>query len=124
LNVPSSMADVTRPCTDQDLEAILEVINDAAQAYKGVIPKDRFKNPYMPRQELRHEIAHGVRFWGFEQDGLLLGVVGMQDVEDVTLIRDAYVRNTHRRARHRWPAVARPSIQSNTTPSRRHMGSR
>ena len=76
---------------------ILEVINDAAQAYKGVIPSDRFKDPYMPREELRHEIAHGVRFWGFEQDGQLLGVMGLQDVEDVTLIRHAYVRTTHRR---------------------------
>ena len=91
------MADVIRPCTDQDLDEILEVINDAAQAYKGVIPNDRFKDPYMPREELRHEIAHGVRFWGFEQDGQLLGVMGLQDVEDVTLIRHAYVRTTHRR---------------------------
>ena len=51
----------------------------------------------MPREELRHEIAHGVRFWGFEQDGQLLGVMGLQDVEEVTLIRHAYVRTTHRR---------------------------
>ena len=86
------MADVLRRCTDQDLEGILEVINDAAQAYKGVIPNDRFRDPYMPREELRHEIEHGVRFWGFEQDGQLIGVMGLQDVEDVTLIRHAYVR--------------------------------
>jgi hypothetical protein len=57
------MPDVIQPCTDQDLDEILEVINDAAQAYKGVIPADRFKDPYMPREELMHEIAHGVRFW-------------------------------------------------------------
>ena len=69
------MADVIRPCTDQDLESILEVINDAAQAYNGVIPDDRFKDPYMPREELRDEIAQGVRFWGFEQDGHLVGVM-------------------------------------------------
>jgi GNAT superfamily N-acetyltransferase len=89
------MADVIRPCSDQD--QILEVINDAAQAYKGVIPSDRFKEPYMPSEELRHEIEQGVRFWGFVQDGQLLGVMGLQDVEDVTLIRHAYVRTTHRR---------------------------
>jgi N-acetylglutamate synthase-like GNAT family acetyltransferase len=91
------MADLIRPCTDQDLEDILEVINDAAQAYKGVIQSDRFKDPYMAPKELRREIEHGVRFWGFEQDGQLLGVMGLQDIEDVTLIRHAYVRTTHRR---------------------------
>jgi N-acetylglutamate synthase-like GNAT family acetyltransferase len=93
----SSMADVIRPCTDRDLEQILEVINDAAQAYKGVIPADRYKDPYMPAAELAREIGHGVRFRGFEQDGRLLGVMGLQDVEEVTLIRHAYVRTTHRR---------------------------
>jgi len=87
------MADVIRPCTDRDLEGLLEVINGAAQAYKGVIPSDRFKEPYMPSEELRHEIKDGVRFWGFER----LGVMGLQDIEDVTLIRHAYVRTTHRR---------------------------
>jgi N-acetylglutamate synthase-like GNAT family acetyltransferase len=91
------MPDVIQPCTDQDLDEILEVINDAAQAYKGMIPIDRFKDPYMPREELKDEIAHGVRFWGFEQDGELLGVMGLQDVEDVTLIRHAYVRTSHHR---------------------------
>jgi N-acetylglutamate synthase-like GNAT family acetyltransferase len=91
------MADVIRPCTDWDLEGILEVINDAARAYKGVIPDDRFKDPYMASEELRHEIEHGVRFWSFEQDGQLLGVMGLQGVEDVTLIRHAYVRTSHRR---------------------------
>jgi N-acetylglutamate synthase-like GNAT family acetyltransferase len=93
----SSMADVIRFCTDQDLEEILEVINDAAQAYEGVIPNDRYEDPYMPAEELSREIGHGVRFWGFEQDGRLLGVMGLQDVADVTLIRHAYVRTTHRR---------------------------
>ena len=90
------MADMIRPCTDQDFEDIFEV-NDAAQAYQGVIPSDRCKDPYMPREELRREIEHGVRFWGFEQDGQLLGVMGLQDVEDVTLIRHAYVRTAQRR---------------------------
>ena len=73
------------------------MINDAAQAYEGVIPDDRYKDPYMPAEELSREIEHGVRFWGLEQDGRLLGVMGLQDVEDVTLIRHAYVRTTHRR---------------------------
>jgi N-acetylglutamate synthase-like GNAT family acetyltransferase len=91
------MAEVIRPCTDRDLEEILEVINDAAQAYEGVIPDDRFKEPHMRLEELRHEIEQGVRFWGLEQDGQLLGVMGLQDVEDVTLIRHAYVRTSHRR---------------------------
>jgi N-acetylglutamate synthase-like GNAT family acetyltransferase len=91
------MVDVIRPCTDQDLETILEVINDAAQAYKGVIPDDRFNEPYMPRDELTREIEHGVRFRVLEQDGRLLGVMGLQDIEEVTLIRHAYVRTTHRR---------------------------
>jgi hypothetical protein len=54
---------VIRPCTEQDLGQILEVINDAAQAYKGVIPEDRFHDPYVPDEELKHEIEHGVRFW-------------------------------------------------------------
>jgi hypothetical protein len=57
------MVDVIRPCADQDLEAVLEVINDAAQAYKGVIPEDRCKDPYMPHEELKREVEHGVRFW-------------------------------------------------------------
>jgi N-acetylglutamate synthase-like GNAT family acetyltransferase len=91
------MAEVIRPCADGDLDEILEVINDGARAYKGVIPDDRFSEPCMPGKELRNEIEHGVRFWGLEQDGQLLGVMGLQDVEDVTLIRHAYVRTSHRR---------------------------
>lgn len=86
-----------RPCIDQDFEGILDVINDAAQAYKAVIPHDRFKDPYMSAVELRREIEHRVQFWGFEQDGQLLGVMGLQDVKDVTLIRHAYVKTSHRR---------------------------
>ena len=91
------MTAVIQQCTDHDFDAILEVINDAARAYKGVIPRDRYKDPYMPAEELADEIEHGVRFWGLEQDGRLLGVMGLQDVEDVTLIRHAYVRTTQRR---------------------------
>ena len=118
------MADVIRPCTEQDLDEILDVINDAAQAYKGVIPNDRFKDPYLPREELRHEIAHGVRFRGLEQDGQLLGVMGLQDVEDVTLIRHAYVRTTHHRRGIDRRLLHNLRSQATMTASRRHVGSR
>ncbi len=85
-----------RICDDADSEAIYAIINDAAQAYRGVIPEDRWHEPYMPREELAREIASGVRFWGYEEDGELLGVMGIQDVQDVTLIRHAYVRSARR----------------------------
>jgi N-acetylglutamate synthase-like GNAT family acetyltransferase len=75
---------------------VYEIINDAAQAYKGVIPADRWKDPYMSRDYLQHEIDSGVVFWGYEKDGTLRGVMGIQDVQDVTLIRHAYVRTSHR----------------------------
>jgi N-acetylglutamate synthase-like GNAT family acetyltransferase len=81
-----------RRCSDEDFETIYSIINEAAQAYKGVIPPDRWKEPYMPRTELQHEIRDGVHFWGYEEDGNLLGVMGIQDVKDVSLIRHAYVR--------------------------------
>lgn len=81
-----------RPCTDADFEAVLAIINDAAEAYRAVIPADRWKAPYMPSDELRHEIAAGVAFRGYEADGSLVGVMGIQTVRDVTLIRHAYVR--------------------------------
>jgi GNAT superfamily N-acetyltransferase len=73
-----------------DFDAILEVINDAAQAYKGVIPKDRWKEPYMPADELREEIKAGVIFYGWVEDKLI-GVMGIQTIKDATLIRHSYV---------------------------------
>ena len=85
-----------RQCSDDDFEMIYEIINDAALAYKGIIPKDRWKEPYMSREELRHEIDEGVVFWVYEEDGKLKGVMGIQDVQDVTLIRHAYVRTAER----------------------------
>ena len=85
-----------RPCTDADLFAILEIINDAAQAYRGIIPADRWHEPYMPEAELAHQIESGVRFWGYEENGELSGAMGIQDVRDVTLIRHAYVRTVRR----------------------------
>jgi N-acetylglutamate synthase-like GNAT family acetyltransferase len=81
-----------RACNHNDFEAIYSIVNEAAEAYRGVIPADRWKEPYMPRHELRHETECGVRFWGEEEAGELIGVMGIQDVEDVTLIRHAYVR--------------------------------
>lgn len=80
-----------RKCIETDLKTIVNIINDAAQAYKGVIPDDRWHEPYMPFEELRHEIDEGVIFWCLEQDGRLIGVMGVQDRGDVTLIRHAYV---------------------------------
>ena len=85
-----------RLCDDSEFDVIFEIINDAAQAYDGVIPADRWKEPYMSRDELRHEMDQGVVFWGYEEDGELAGVMGIQDVQDVTLIRHAYVRTAKR----------------------------
>jgi N-acetylglutamate synthase-like GNAT family acetyltransferase len=85
-----------RLCTDNDFDVIFEIVNDAAQAYKGVIPGDRWHEPYMPQSYLRNEMHAGVMFWGYEENGELLGVMGIQDVQDVTLIRHAYVRTKHR----------------------------
>jgi len=81
-----------RLCRDGDVEPIYAIVNDAAKAYRGVIPADHWKVPYMLRGELGHEIGAGVVFWGYEDEGRLLGVMGLQDVDDVTLIRHAYVR--------------------------------
>jgi N-acetylglutamate synthase-like GNAT family acetyltransferase len=85
-----------RPCTDSDVPNIFAIVNDAAQAYKGTIPSDRWHEPYMPVEELKEEIASGVKFWGYEDGGQLIGVMGMQPVKDVTLIRHAYVRTEMR----------------------------
>jgi GNAT superfamily N-acetyltransferase len=82
-----------RPCEEQELEQIWEIVNDGAQAYRGVIPADRCANPYMSKDELRGQIEEGVVFWGYEEGGRLLAVMGMQCVKDVTLIRHAYVRS-------------------------------
>jgi len=80
-----------RPCADDDRWAILALVNAAAEVYRGVIPADRWHEPYMPPDELDGEIAAGVRFWGYEDDGELVGVMGLQPVRDVELIRHAYV---------------------------------
>ena len=79
-----------RPCRDDERPAILEIVNAAAERYRGVIPADRWHEPYMPAEELDAEIAAGVEFWGWA-DGDLAGVMGIQPVRDVVLIRHAYV---------------------------------
>ncbi len=86
-----------RLCRDDERDAIVGIVNAAAEAYRGVIPPDRWHDPYMPRDELDREIAAGVAFWGYEQDGALSGVMGLQPVRDVDLIRHAYVLPGHQR---------------------------
>lgn len=81
-----------RRCNDGDFEAVYSIINGAAEAYKGVIPQDRWKEPYMSEEALREEMEMGITFWGYEEGDELVGVMGIQPVRDVTLIRHAYVR--------------------------------
>ncbi|HOW35310.1 MAG TPA: GNAT family N-acetyltransferase [Candidatus Omnitrophota bacterium] len=85
-----------RRCDEKDFNVIYAIINDAASAYKGVIPSDCWHEPYMSKEQLRREIDDGVVFWGYEDNGILDGVMGIQDVLDVTLIRHAYVRTLKR----------------------------
>jgi GNAT superfamily N-acetyltransferase len=83
--------EMIRNLLPSDFDVILKVINDAAQAYKGVIPDDRWKEPYMSAGELKEEIDAGIRFFGWVEGGYLLGVAGIQALKDTTLIRHAYV---------------------------------
>lgn len=86
-----------RACDPADIPEILAVINDGAEAYRGIIPPDRFHDPYMNEPHLRGEIDAGVRFSALLVDTEIAGVMGIQDVKDVTLIRHAYVRTAHQR---------------------------
>ena len=79
-----------RQCSDGEFENIFSIINDAAEAYRGVIPEDCWKEPYMPKQELISEFDNGVRMFGYGKDNMLVGVMGIQEVEAITLIRHAY----------------------------------
>ncbi len=81
-----------RPCRDHERPEILAIVNAAAQVYRGVIPADRWREPYMPSEELAAEIAAGVVFWGHEDNGELTGIMGIQPLDDVELIRHAYVK--------------------------------
>ena len=85
-----------RKSTPADVPAIFAIVNDAAQAYRGVIPADRWHEPYMPMDELRAEIAAGVEFWVAEEERIL-GVMGMQDKGDVALVRHAYTATAAQR---------------------------
>jgi len=87
-----------RPCTVADRSAILEIINDGAEAYRGVIPPDRWHEPYMSGAALDAEIAAGVQFWCWDDAGTIAAVMGLQAVRDATLIRHAYVRRTRQRS--------------------------
>src|SRR3989449_10185685 len=80
-----------RESVEADSAAMLTIVNAAAQAYRGVIPADRWREPYMPSDELEKEIADGVVFWVTEEDGRLLAVMGIQDKGEVALVRHAYV---------------------------------
>ena len=80
-----------RPCRENERDKILAIVNAAAEAYRGAIPADRWREPYMPAEELAAEIAAGVAFWAYEAGGEVVGVMGVQPVRDVDLIRHAYV---------------------------------
>jgi len=86
-----------RKLASSEFDAILMVVNDAAQAYKGIIPQDRWHEPYMPASELKSEIESGVEFYGWIENDVLVAVMGIQLVKDVTLIRHAYVLTAHQR---------------------------
>lgn len=86
-----------REVRPEERDVLLEIVNDAARAYRGVIPADRWHEPYMPRAELEAEIADGVVFWGAEEHGRLLGVMGIQDRGEVALVRHAYVASDAQR---------------------------
>lgn len=86
-----------RSLRSTDFDAVLKAINDAAQAYQGVIPEDRWKDPYMPAAELRNAIQSGVRFYGWIEDDEVLGVMGLQPIQNTTLIRHSYILTAHQR---------------------------
>lgn len=88
---------IIRRSVASDFTSMLTIVNDAAQAYRGVIPPDRWHEPYMATEELEKEVGSGVLFWVAEQEGSLLGIMGIQDKGDVVLVRHAYVASTAQR---------------------------
>jgi ribosomal protein S18 acetylase RimI-like enzyme len=86
-----------RKLKDADFQTTFDIVNDAAVAYKGKIPVDCYKTPYMPQKELKAEIDSGVQFYGYTQNGALVAVMGFQPVGDVTLIRHAYTLTSYQR---------------------------
>ena len=97
-----------RRLAEADVARAAAIVNDAAQAYRDVIPADRWHEPYMAEDELRREIAAGVRFWGWDDAGDLVGVMGLQRVDDVALIRHAYVLTESQRRGIGGRLLARP----------------
>jgi GNAT superfamily N-acetyltransferase len=87
-----------RPCVDADHPAMLTIINEAAEAYRGAIPDDCWHDPYMSKADFERDIEAGVVFWGYEENGILIGIMGIQSVDDVDLIRHAYVRAGRQRS--------------------------
>ena len=83
-------------CEQKDFNEIYEIINDAATAYRGIIPADRWHEPYMSEEELKRQITEGVQFWSYRENNKIIGVMGIQFKKDVTLIRHAYIRTTER----------------------------
>ena len=83
-------------CEQKDFNEIYEIINDGASAYKGIIPEDRWHDPYMSKEELKKQIDEGVQFWKYSEDEKIMGVMGIQLKKDVTLIRHAYIRTLYR----------------------------
>ncbi len=79
-----------RECQPGEIKRIYYIINEAAKAYEAVIPADRYHQPYMSMDELEQEMKQ-MTFFGEEVNGELVGVMGVQPVKDVTLIRHAYV---------------------------------
>lgn len=80
-----------------EYQAILDVVNDAAQAYKGVIPPDQWREPYMTTEEIKEELKNGVNFYGWKGNNVLTAVMGIQPINNVTLIRHAYVLTNRQR---------------------------
>ncbi|HUQ98783.1 MAG TPA: GNAT family N-acetyltransferase [Gemmatimonadaceae bacterium] len=108
---------VIRKGVDADFSSILTIINDAAVAYRGIIPADRWHEPYMSAAELEREIGAGVEFWVADEEGRVAGVMGIQDKRDVTLVRHAYVVPTTQRSgvgtrllRHVETLVSKPIL--------------
>jgi GNAT superfamily N-acetyltransferase len=91
------MKELIRKLKSTHFESVLHIINNAADAYKGIIPADRWKEPYMSSEELRKEIDNGVEFYGWLENGLFVAVMGIQQVNNITLIRHAYVLQNHQR---------------------------
>ncbi len=104
-----------RLCSQKDMDTVYEIINDSARAYSGHIPEDCYHQPHMPREELQSEVADGVVFYGYEDNGVLVAVMGIQDKGPVTLIRHAYTR-TEKRGMGIGSRLLEYLLQMTTTP--------